>query len=85
MAQPSPGLTHVPSPPNAGIPNDTHGHIHGGPREAETKTGVNPDITEMTDPQANHYKATTSINVKIMEALGERMTEGALQPSHITM
>ena len=53
--------------------------------EAETKTGVNLDITKMTDPQANHYEATTDINVKIMEALGERMTEGALQPSHITM
>ena len=38
--------------------------------EAETKTGINLDITKMTDPQANHYEATTDINVKIMEALG---------------
>ena len=51
--------------------------------EAETKTGVNLDITKMTDPQANHYEATTDINVKIMEALEGRLTEGALQPSHI--
>jgi hypothetical protein len=44
--------------------------------------GVNLDSTKMSDPQANHYEATTDINVKLMEAMEERMTEGALQPSH---
>ena len=37
------------------------------------------DIIKMSDPQANHYEATTDINVKLMEAMEDRMTEGALQ------
>lgn len=43
---------------------------------------INVDITKMSDPQANHYEATTDINAKLMEAMEARMTEGALQPSH---
>ena len=44
--------------------------------------GVNLDIIKMSDPQANHYGATTDINVKLMEAMEDHVTEGALQPSH---